>query len=385
MRFIVNHIIIYIRRTDRLMWLMCFALSALSLVLLAGIVESGHADSLRISERNVIVQGVSVLLGIFGAVVVSLINYKLLAKLWKLHGPICYGLLILTFFVGVGAPGRPGDRRWLVLPFFDMTLQPAELLRFSFILMFAYHIFKVKDKINHPLHLLGLLIHGAVPVVLIHLQGDDGSALLFATIVVCMLFCAGINWKYMVSATVLVGVSLPLIWYFVLTEFQRDRFLVLGYRTEGDIQGVFFQQHRALLALAFGGMEGRGVFGDSQHIYIPEMHNDFIFSFLGESLGLVGVVLTIVVMVILWFRILINAGKSQDMLGNMICVGVFAMLFFQAAINIGMNISVLPVIGNNLPFVSYGGSSVLASYLGIGLVLSVSRHHQSRSMFDKEE
>ena len=384
MRTFINLIISYIRRTDLLIWFMCIALSTLGIVLLAGILETGYGELLRISQRNIFVQSASVLLGICGAIVASLINYKTLAKLWKLHALICYGLLLLTFFIGVGAPGRPGDRRWLVFPGFGMTLQPAELLRVSFILTFAYHIFKIKDKINHPLHLLGLFLHGFAPVVLIHLQGDDGSALLFAAVFVCMLFCAGISWKYMLGAGVLMAASLPFVWFRVLSEFQRQRFSVLfGYRSAEEMQGIFFQQGRATLALAFGGMGGRGIFGD-QHIYVPEMHNDFIFSFLGESMGLVGGILVIVVMAVLWIRILMCAGKSKDMLGNMICVGVFAMLFFQAAINIGMNISMLPVIGNNLPFVSYGGTSTLASYLGIGIVLSVFMH-SSKSMFDKEE
>ena len=366
-----------------MIWLPCFILSALSLLLLAGVLDSGHASLLRITGRNLAVQGASILIGICGAVVVSLIDYRDLSRLWKFYAPICYTLLLLTFFIGVGAVDRPDDRRWLLLPGLGISFQPAELLRIAFILMFAYHLFKVKERLNHPLYLAGLLAHGAVPVILVYFQGDGGSALIFAAIVACMLFGAGLSWKYIASATLLAGVSLPVIWNFVLSEFQRNRILELYYRT--DTQGVFFQQHRALTALAFGGRGGRGLFGLSDpHIYVPEMHNDFIFAFLGESIGFVGTLLTILVMVVLWFKILRCAGKAKDALGYMICMGVFAMLAFQASINIGMNVSVLPVIGNTLPFLSYGGSSVVTSYLGIGFVLSVSMH-SSKSMFDSEE
>jgi len=358
-------------------------LSALSIVLLVGILGTGHAPYLGIGRRNLFVQAISVFIGVCGAVILSLIDYKDLAKLWKLHVPACYALFILTFFIGVGTPERPNDRRWLIIPGANLSIQPAELLRISFILMFAYHIYKVQQRINHPLHLAGLVAHGAIPVVLVHLQGDSGSALVFAAIVACMLFCAGISWKYMAGAGVLFGVSLPLIWNVVLSDFHRQRILPMFYAPARDIQGIFFQPHRARTALALGGSGGRGLFGAS-HIYVPEMHNDFIFAFLGESAGLVGCILAIAVMSFLWLKILRHAGKSKDMLGYMICMGVFAMLVFQSIINIGMNIGMLPVIGNTLPFISYGGSSVLTSYLGIGLVLSVAMY-SSQSMFEREQ
>ena len=385
MRLFASAVLSYIRRTDILIWLVCFVLSCLSLLLLFGIIRTGHAYLLGISMRNIFVQALSVVIGTCGAIVISLIDYKDLARLWKLHVPVCYILLILTFFIGVGAAYRPDDRRWLVVPGVGLSLQPAELLRVSFILAYAYHIYKVqqKQRINHPLHLAGLLAHGAIPVVLIHLQGDAGSALVFATIVVCMLFAAGLSWKYIVSATVLAGISLPLMWTVVLNDFHRQRIMAMFDVAARDIQGNFFQQHWALTALALGGRGGRGFFG-ADHVYVPEMHNDFIFAFLGESAGFVGAMLAIMVMGILWLAILRCAGKAKDMLGYMICIGVFAMLAFQAMINIGMNIGVLPVIGNTLPFISYGGSSMLTSYLGVGLVLSVGMH-SSKAMFGEEE
>jgi len=373
----------YIRRTDYMLWLPCFLLSALSIVLLIGILDSGHAVFLRLSGRNIFVQALSVFLGVCGAIVLSLIDYKDLAKLWKIYAPLSYGLLLLTFFIGVGAPGRPDARRWLLVPFANVTIQPAELLRVAFILMFAYHIYKVAERLNHPLHLVGLLIHMAVPVVLVQVQGDSGSALILAAIAMCMLFGAGLSWKYIAGAAIGAGVSLPLVWNLVLTNFHRARIMEVFYAAERDIDGFFFQQHWAINALAVGGAEGNGLFSP-EHVYVPEMHNDFIFSFLGSSLGFVGVILTIAVMAALWFKILWVAGRANDMLGYSICMGVFAMMAFQSVLNIGMNIGRLPVIGNTLPFISYGGSSVLTSYLCIGLVISVSMH-STKTMFGSAE
>ena len=380
MKAITGYIVSYIKRTDYVLWLLCFALSCLSIVLIAGILDTNFTDSLRLTRRNLLTQSAATLIGMVLAFILSLIDYRDLARLWKLYVPASYLLLLLTFFIGVGTPDRPDDRRWMVVPGIGFHFQPAELLRISFIVVYAYHIYKSREDINNPLCLAGLLAHGAVPVLLLYFQGDAGSALIFAAVIISMLFCAGINWKYITGAAALVAVSLPLIWNYVLGEFQKERMRGLFFPTAEDIQGVGFQQFRAGIALAMGGRGGRGIF-NSSHIYIPEMHNDFIFSFLGESMGFVGCLFVIAAMLVIWFKILQSARGATDLLGCIICVGVFAMLSFQSIINIGMNISLLPVIGNTLPFLSYGGSSMLTSYLGVGLVLSVYMHSE-KSMFE---
>lgn len=377
MKPVFNALASYIKKTDRIIWLCCFVLSGLSLVLLSGILGTDYRALLDIGDRNLFVQTVSVVLGTIGAVVLSFIGYRDIVKLRKLHMPLSYGLLLLTFFIGVGAPGRPDDKRWLRVPGINFLFQPAEFLRLSFIVVFAYHIFTVKEKINEPKYLGGLLLHAVLPVIL-HFQGDDGSALIFLVIMACMLFAAGIDRKYILSAVGLLGVSLPLIWNVILNDFQKQRILSVYSPTLTDTRGIIYQQYRAKLAFGSGGLRGKGIFG--AHTYVPEMHNDFIFSFLGESLGFLGVAFVVAVFILLWMRILACSKKSDDLLGRLICVGVFAMFAFQTAINIGMNLSLLPVIGNTLPFLSYGGSSMLTSFLCVGLVLSVSMH-SSDSLF----
>lgn len=380
MKKVGNYIVSYYRETDKFLWLLCVMLSGLSLLLIWGILETGYASYLDISRRNLLIQGVSICLGMFCAAILSKIDYRILTKLWKIHVPVSYLLLLVTFFVGVGVAERPDDKRWLVIPGTSLNLQPAEILRISFILVFAYHIYIVHEDINRPHILLTLLIHGAIPVVLVHFQGDDGTALMFLAIIACMLFAAGINWKYVITAVLGAGVSLPVLWYFVLNEFQKTRILILFDPSLADTQGSYYQQHWAKMAFAMGGAGGRGLMG-VQHTYVPEMHNDFIFAFLGESFGFVGCLLTLAVILAMWIKILVSSSRALDIQGRMICIGVFAMLSFQSVINIGMNISLLPVIGNTLPFISYGGSSVLTSYLGIGLVLSVYMH-SPKMMFD---
>ena len=379
MKRVMRGIVGYFRRTDRVLWALCYVLAGLGLLLLFGLINTEYADLLDIRRRNLAIQGVGVLLGTVCAVILSLIDYKDLIKLWRLHAALAYLLVALTFFVGVGTPERPEDRRWLVIPGFPMQLQPIEFLRISFILVYALHIFQVHDQINKPLNILGLLIHGAAPVLLAHFQGDSGSALIFAVMVVFMLFGAGISWRYVIAGVVFAGASLPLAWRYVLDDFQRRRFQILYDPTYEDIRGDFYQQYHALIAFSRGGNGGSGIFG-GEYTYVPNMHNDFIFSFLGESMGFVGCLFAVVVMAALWLKILGSSIRARDIQGKVICTGVFAMLSVQAIINIGMNIAVLPVIGNPLPFMSYGGSSMLTSFLGLGLVLSVSMH-SSKTMF----
>lgn len=272
--------------------------------------------------------------------------------------------------MGVGTADRQGDRSWIEVPFTTMTIQPAEFLKISFILAFAYHLNKVKENINQPSNLIPLCLHGAIPVLLIHFQGDDGTALVFACIFVAMMFAAGLSFRYIAAALGAAALAFPLLWFFVLADYQKQRFLILFNPDLADPQGDYYQQYWAKLAIGSGKVWGKGIFSPD-HRYIPEVHNDFIMAFIGESLGFVGSLAVLAVLVALLFKILFNSRRAEDFQGQMICVGVFAMFSAQAIINISMCLSMFPVIGITLPFLSYGGSSVLASYLGLGLALSV--------------
>lgn len=369
MKKILHPFITYIRQTDLWLWGLSLGLSGFSLVLLMGIEQSGHAISLGVSTRTIMVQLLATGLGCACAIILSKFDYHTLTKLWKLHLPLAYGLVALTFLIGTGTSQRLEDKSWLAIPGTSMTIQPAEFLKLSFILSFAYHLYHLRDDINRPQNVLALCAHGAVPVLLIHFQGDDGSALVFAAIFACMIFAAGLSWKYIVPALGALIAAFPVMWFFIMNADQRQRILSL-YDPQADVRGILYQQHNAKLAIGSGKVWGKGIFIEN-HKYVPEMHNDFIFSFIGESLGFIGCLATLIVIIALCIKIISNSRYAEDMQGRLICVGVFAMISFQSIVNIGMCLSLLPVIGITLPFLSYGGSSVLASYLGIGLVLSV--------------
>lgn len=366
----------YIRQTDQWLWLFCLGLSGFSAVLLTGIVSSGIMPGLTM--HTVKVQMIASALGAVSAIILSKFDYHTLSKLWKLHAPVAYTFVLMTFIIGTGTAERQGDKSWIALPGMSMTIQPAEFLKISFILTFAYHLFCVRDEVNRPQNVLLLCMHGAVPVLLIHFQGDDGSALVFASIFVCMIFAAGLSWKYIIPAIVAMIAAAPLIWFFLLNDYQRQRFMILWDPAANPL-GNIYQQYNAKLAMGSGQIWGKGIF-TTNHKYVPAEHTDFIFAFIGESLGFVGCLAVVLVLTLLCVKTLVNANLAEDSLGRYICVGVFAMLAFQIIINIGMCLSLLPVIGITLPFLSSGGSSVLASYMGLGLALSVYMH-TSKNLF----
>lgn len=380
LKLVFNMIFGYIRRTDKWLWASCLSVCTLSVTLLYGILKSGHALILEFTLRNLIVQSGAIILGVVAAIVLSLIDYHTLVKWWKLHVSAAYFLVFLTFIIGVGVAPRLEDKRWLIMPIVGISVQPAEFLKISFILIFAYHLAKVGEGINKPVHLAPLCAHALFPVILVHVQGDSGTALLFLTISASMMFVSGLHFKYVGVAGAGLVLSTPVIWRYILSPFQRERILTLLNQATANPVGDYYQQYQAKLAAGVGGITGVGLVGDS-HVYVPEMHNDFIFSFLSESFGFIGAAGLLGLMVFICFRILYNARASEDRVGMLICTGVCAMILFQFVINIGMCLSLMPVIGNTFPFLSYGGSSMLTNFLGIGLVLSVHMQRKRGQLF----
>ena len=364
----------YLRHTDISLYLLCMGASALSVMALLAMAYSGHVE-----YKTVAVQAGASGAGVFVAFLLSKVDYHIMAKLWKLHLPLCIGLVLLTFLIGEGV-GEADDVAWLSLPF-GLTLQPTEVLKISFIITFAYHLSHVGEELNRFSQVLLLGMHAGSLILLVHLQGDDGTALIFVFIFLSMMFVAGWSWKYLACGAVLTAAAAPLVWLYVMNDDQRGRILAL-YNFIPDTDNFMYQQNRGLIAIGSGQTLGLGLFS-GEHSYIPAMRNDFIFSFIGEALGFVGSLTVILLLCGICIRFIWTSHLALDDLGRLICVGVFAMLAFQSIINIGMNLSLLPVIGVTLPFFSAGGTSMVANYLGIGVVLSVYMHSRRNLFLDK--
>lgn len=390
----------YLRTTDTVYLFMCLCCSALSVLALASLAYSagGFETDAFTGEitglgqyRDVIVQAGASVLGIVCAVILSQIDYHNMVNAWPVHVIFAWGLVALTLTHGLTigpltlgyAPSGTDNYSWIRFSF--LSLQPTELAKISFILTFSMHLNNVRERINEPKELAKLLLHILAPVLVIHIQGDDGTAIVFGCIGLMMLFAAGISWRYIITAGVLaVAGGAGLIALFpdkILKSYQFDRIMAVIYPDDPQYKDVIQQQKEGLTAIGSGQIFGRGFFNDDSYSVI-NAHNDFIFSYLGECIGFVGCAIVLALLFGIAIKTLVVGMQSQDHIGTYICAGVFAAISWQIIINLGMNLSVLPVIGITLPFFSAGGTSVLMLYLCVGLVLSVYRHNKKTLFSD---
>lgn len=381
----------YLGQGDWLLLFLCMACSAMSVTVLVayGMYETG-------SWRDAVVQGAASLMGIVGALVLSRIDYRLLANIWPVHVVVTWGLVLLTLLKNktIGpitfgyAPSGTENYSWIRVG--GLSLQPTELAKISFILTFAMHLDNVRERVNHPLVLGKLLLHLLIPAALIHVQGDDGTMLIFLAIGATMLFCAGLSLRYVFGAVTagVCGVAVMLVTGKGLSGYQIQRVMALYdpnmATTNPELyKQTMYQQDAGRISIGSGQIFGRGLF-QPDHNWVPEGRNDFIFSYMAEGIGFVGCVIVLVVLFSIAFKTLGTALRSKDPLGAYICAGVFASLIFQIIVNLGMNLRLLPVIGVTLPFFSSGGSSALMMYLCMGLVLSVYAHNpKADDMFEE--
>ena len=370
---LISRIADFFRESDKLMISICFFAALYGC--LAVYSSTRYLESLR----PPLVHMLCAFAGIVAAAVISLFDYNTFIKRWYLAAVVGVVPVILTFFIGI-APENTDDKAWLDLGF--TTFQPSEFLKICFIVTFSAHLSAVKPNVNKLKYLIPVCLHGAAPVLLILYQGDAGTALVFAIMVLVMMWAAGVSWKYFLLAFVSAVAASPLVYLFVMNDDHRSRIMSL-FDGVMDIQGADYQQYRGLVALANGGLTGQGLLKGSltQMGGVPEGQNDFIFVSIGEELGFLGCIAVVILLAAICLRCIRVARICSKDSGKLICVGFFGMVFAQSFINIGMCVSILPVIGVTLPFFSAGGTSLLCLFFGVGLVLSVYMHRNSRTIY----
>ena len=373
MRHLMARIADYFREADKIILILSMFASAY------GVMAVFSATYYKETYRPAVVQFGAMVMGLVAAIIISTIDYEKIAKRWYFVAALGLIPVILTFFIGF-APEGTDDKAWLDLGF--TTFQPSELLKICFAVTFSVHLKKIKPNINKLKYLIPLVCHGAFPILLIHFQGDDGTALVFAVMVLFMMWAGGVSWKYFLLAFTTAVAASPFIYFFVMNDEHRKRIMSI-FSAEKDIQGIDYQQWRGSVALANGGLTGQGFLkGDlTQAGGVPESHNDFIFVSIGEEFGFLGLLVVMLLLAAICLRCIRVARICTNETGKYICVGIFAMIFAQSVINIGMCTSVLPVIGVTLPFFSAGGTSLLCLFLGIGMVLNVYIHRNSRTIY----
>lgn len=375
MRKIISYLKTFIKETDIFLSLLCVIISVYGVLMVYSATYSSVPDDGFIS-RDAKTMILAICVGMAAALVISAVDYEVVLRLWPAVGAVCVLLMVLTLLIGVGPDSRSDVKTWIVLGNTGLFFQPSELVKLGFIVTFSAHLDKVRDEIGKLTNVLLLCAHGAVPVLLVAVSGDMGSALVFMIIFVVMMFMAGVPMRYFALGAAGVACAVPLAWKFVLKQLQKDRFLALIHPEE--YEDIIYQQEQGLKAISSGGFWGKGFLQGTytQRGLVPEGKNDMIFSVIGEEAGLFGCIAAMILFILIVGRIVRNGNKAKNGAGALMCYGMAAMIGGQVIINIGMCLELLPVIGITLPFFSAGGSSNLCIHLGIGLMLSVYRYEK---------
>ncbi len=307
-----------------------------------------------------------ILLGCIGALVVSQFDYHMVLE----QTPWLYPLSILALGALLAAGHKiAGTRRWLQLGLFN--LQVSELVKLVIIMVVAAYLAQKGGKPITWMDLMKLGLLAGVPAVMVAKQPDLGTALTFFPIVAAGLLLGGIRARQVAVLCLVAAVALPIGWRF-LRPYQRER-LVTFVRPAGNAQSSGYQVTQTRIAIGAGGFWGKGLGNGSQSRlgFIPVSHADSIFAAFAEEQGFVGTLFVLLLYFALLLRLLDGAQMAADRAGTFVLVGLASVLFFQVAINVGMMIGFFPITGIPLPLMSQGGSSVLTTFLGLGLAMSV--------------
>lgn len=361
-----------LRRIDPVVLLCVFGMNLMSIITLAGASD-------KFGTWYVKAQGLASAVSIAVMLVMTFIDYDALFN--KLKWVIAASTVVLILAVIVLGKGQYGNANWITIPGTSISFQPTELAKITFMITFARHLDSLRDKINHPLSVLKLAVHGGLVILLVLWQGDLGMALIYIAIMVAMLFGAGLSLWYFAGVTAAGVLASPLIWS-LLSENQQNRIL-FGFNPDLDPLDAGWDAILSRNCIISGGFRGAGFTGGTQYKQFFAGQSDFLFAVLAEKFGFIGTFLYILLMVILILRILKIAMGTRKMYASYICIGVAGMLIAQSAENIGMCLAMLPVVGITLPFFSYGSSSMLSMYLCIGIIESICTH-RSKYYFERE-
>jgi rod shape determining protein RodA len=334
------------------------------------IVKSAVLSKADGGARIMTMQFIGFAIGMILCLVISSVDYKDLNTLAFILYTFSVVLLLLVLIFGQG--DSLGSRSWLNIG--GVSFQPSEITKITFIIILAVYLDRmVEEGRNKDKNIFKLAFFAGFPILLILLQKDFGTTMVFIFILIMMLFVYGLQYRYFIIALGIGIVSSPLAWFFVLNENRRNRIRVF-LDPEMDPSGASLNVIRSKMAIGSGQVFGKGLFSgpQTQNSAVPVKESDFIFSVIGEELGFVGAILIIALILMLVLRLTYIAMNAREPFGAFLVVGVCAMFCVHFIENIGMSIGLFPVTGIPLPFVSAGGSSLISNLIAIGIVLSVS-------------
>ena len=343
-------------------------LLAIGLVALFSATQNSDYEELK---KQVMWLGISIPI----MVVVILIDYEFLAKI----SPLLYGVSLILLIAVLFTEPINGATSWFNIGPFSM--QPAEFAKIAIVLFLADVIVKIqrkgKDEMNRILKLGLIVLTALVPVLLIIKQPDYGTALAFIFALIFMLFVAGIQKRYIIVSILLVVILVPVAYFFILPEHAKARIDVY-LNPDLDPRGAGYNIIQSKLAIGAGQLFGMGLLkgNQTQLGYLYPKTTDFIFAVIGEEMGFIVAGLVIILYVVLITKAIHVAKTAKNDLGSYIAAGIAGIFFFHMVENIGMTMGLLPITGIPLPFVSYGGSSLLTNLILIAILLNISGRRQ---------
>lgn len=313
-------------------------------------------------------------IGVIIMLVVASIDYRVLTSS---HWYIYSGLVLALILVLVAGALGNETRRWVEVPVINLRIQPSEFGRILLTVTFGQFLANRKNRITQFSNTLASLLYVGIPIALIFVEPDLGMSVLYISVWFVMIWLAGLPLSHF-AILALLGIGTIAAVFPFLADYQQERITTFANPEEAD-EDALFNIEQAQISIGSGGPWGKGYLNgtQSQLGFLRVQHTDFIFSVITEEMGLLfGSLVVMSLMGIILWRILRVAAITPDPAGKFICVGIATVIFFQTAVNIGMNVRLVPVTGLTLPFVSYGGSSLVTLFISIGIVQSVSMRHR---------
>ncbi len=323
-------------------------------------------------------------IGLFLAVALSLIDYHKLLSMSTMIYLVCVVMLVAVLLMGTS---RGVATRWIVLPVIGQ-IQPAEFVKIGLIMFFSWYFGKYEDRKNQPSILgIGALLF-AVPAFLIFRQPNLSTTLVVTVIIASVVFASGGSYKWVLGTLAVVipaaGIIIYLLRYDMIPfieQYQANR--ILAWIDPEKYAEAYYQQENSIMAIGSGQLWGKGLSNTEiasvkNGNFLIEEQTDFIFAIVGEEMGFAGALLVMGLLLLIVMECLVMASRSKDLSGRLICVGMATFLAFQSFANIAVATAIFPNTGLPLPFISYGVSSLLSLYIGMGVVLNVGLQRRTR-------
>lgn len=352
-------------------WIVLGCITILCLMSILTLMSFQEAGLASVTSASILRQALAMSIGLIVALIITQIDYRILQNFTQTLFVISVISLIFVLLVG---DTSGGSTRWLDLGI--IRFQPTELIKIVTVILVAKYVATYYRFLTS----FWFIIFSSIPIIifvgLILLQPDLGSSIILIVVWLGMIILGGIKIEHFIWLTSMGLVVSFVLWHLALQQYQQQRIFSF-LNPLSDPQGDGYNVLQSLQSISSGGMFGQGVGTGVQSTIVPEMHTDFIFSGFAQEWGFVGVTVYFVVMGIFLARLGYIAFQTQDLFSHMLVMGIILLISIQTIINIGMNMALLPITGITLPFVSFGGTSIVINFIMIGMIFSIEKHHQS--------